>query len=90
MVKVRFTTALNRFFPDLREMDVDAFTVNEVITKAEDLHPGIKSYLLEEDGSLRKHVNIFIDEELIGDRRGLTDPVSEGNEVLIFQALSGG
>ena len=90
MAKVRFTTALNRFFPDLKEIEVEAPTLNDVIQRTDEQFPGIKGYLLEEDGSLRKHVNIFIDEELIRDRRKLTDEVAEENEILIFQALSGG
>jgi molybdopterin synthase sulfur carrier subunit len=90
MAKVRFTTALNRFFPDLKEIEVEAPTLNDVIQRTDEHFPGIKGYLLEEDGSLRKHVNIFIDEELIRDRRKLTDDVAEKNEILIFQALSGG
>ena len=69
---------------------MEAQTVSEVITQAEQLFPGIRGYLLEEDGSLRKHVNIFIDEDLIRDRDRLSDQVSPSNEVLIFQALSGG
>ncbi len=90
MATVKFTSALNRFFPDLKDLQVDAQNVGEVITKAEELFPGIRGYLLEEDGSLRKHVNIFIDEDLIRDRNKLTDQVAPSNEVLIFQALSGG
>ncbi|MCA6074509.1 MoaD/ThiS family protein [Fulvivirga sedimenti] len=90
MATVKFTSALNRFFPDLKELQVEAGNVSDVITKAEEIYPGIRAYLLEEDGSLRKHVNIFIDEDLIHDRNKLSDPVRPANEVLIFQALSGG
>jgi len=90
MAKIRFTSALNRFFPDLREIDVDAPTVNEVIARTDEHFPGIKSYILEEDGSLRKHVNIFIDDQLILDRKKLSDQIEGAGEILIFQALSGG
>ena len=90
MAKVKFTTALNRFFPDLKEIEVEGPTLNEVIKRTDEHFPGIKGYLLEEDGSLRKHVNIFIDEELVRDRKKLTDEVAGENEILIFQALSGG
>ena len=90
MAKIKFTSALNRFFPDLTEMEIHASTIQEVLIKTEQKYPGLKSYLLEEDGSLRKHVNIFINDELIHDRKALTDEVSDDNEILIFQALSGG
>ncbi len=90
MAKVKFTSALSRFFPGLTDMQVSGETVGEVLKKINQEVPGIDSYLLEEDGSLRKHVNIFIKEDLISDRQSLSDPVKSGDEVLIYQALSGG
>ena len=90
MAKVKFTSALSRFFPGLSDMQVQGNTVSEVLHQISTEVPGIDSYLLEEDGSLRKHVNIFIKEDLIQDRQALSDPVHPGDEVLIYQALSGG
>ncbi|MEM9328303.1 MAG: MoaD/ThiS family protein [Bacteroidota bacterium] len=90
MATVKFTSALGRFFPGLSEMQVSGGTIKEVITKVASEVPGIDGYLLEEDGSLRKHVNIFIKEDLIQDRQALSDPVRQSDEVLIYQALSGG
>ena len=90
MVKIRFTSALKRFYPDLKEESVDGGKVSEVLEKIGQKYPGILGYLLEEDGSLRKHVNIFIKDELIQDRLQLSDEVAEGDEILVYQALSGG
>ncbi len=90
MARVKFTTALNRFFPDLEELVVPGHTVHEVMQQVGEAVPGISSYLLEEDGSLRKHVNVFIKEDLILDRNKLSDPVDDRDEILIYQALSGG
>lgn len=90
MANVKFTSALNTFFPDLKDMKVQGDTVNELIISINKTTPGISNYLLEEDGSLRKHVNIFIEQDLIKDRSKLSDTVSEKDEVLIYQALSGG
>ena len=90
MASVKFTSALNRFFPDLKEMEVSGGTVSQVLEGATAKVPGLSRYLLEDDGSLRKHVNIFIKEELIKDREKLSDKVTETDEVLIYQALSGG
>jgi hypothetical protein len=41
-------------------------------------------------GSLRQHVNIFVEDELIADRARLTDVVKPDSKVYILQALSGG
>ena len=90
MPQVKFTSALQRFFPDLKSQEVQGNTIAEVLHGIEQQYPGLSDYLLEEDGSLRKHVNIFLKEEMIKDRDQLTDPVQSSDEVLIFQALSGG
>ena len=71
-------------------MNVGGDTVHQVVSHVNRNVPGLQAYLLEEDGSLRKHVNIFVKEELIQDRVKLSDPVHEHDEILIYQALSGG
>lgn len=90
MAKVKFTSALKRFFPTLEEVEMEGNSVNEVLERVNIKYPGMNSYLLEEDGSLRKHVNIFLGDELILDRIGLSDQVNSQDKILIFQALSGG
>lgn len=90
MPTVKFTYALKRFFPDLGDLDVIADDLPAVIDAVEKDFPGLKKYVLDEQGALRKHVNIFVDGELIRDRRQLTDAVQKGSEVFIMQALSGG
>ena len=90
MPKVNFTSALKRFFPDLSELSVEGSSVSQVLVQVEKKFPGISNYLLEEDGSLRKHVNVFVKDDLIRDRISLSDKVGESDNVLIYQALSGG
>lgn len=90
MAKVKFTAALTRFFPGLQELEVEGGTVQEVLRRVNAEVPGVINYLLEEDGSLRKHVNIFVKDELIKDRNTLSDEVHSRDEMLIYQALSGG
>lgn len=90
MAKVKFTSALKPFFPDLSEMEVQADTIHDIIECVNHRVPGISSYLLDENGGLRKHVNVFICEDLIKDRINLSDTVNDHDEVLIYQALSGG
>ena len=90
MAKVRFTSALTRFFPHLTEMEIQGKTVKEALLNVEKNCPGILHYLVEDNGQLRTHVNIFLGDELIKDRQTLNDEVSQQDELLIFQALSGG
>ena len=90
MAKLKFTSALKRFFPTLEETSIQAHSVKEALDLLEAQHPGISGYLLEDDGSLRKHVNIFLKNEMITDRTTLSDKVTEQDEILVYQALSGG
>jgi len=90
MPRVKFTSHLRRFFPDLDEVTIEAGTIAEVVAALDRRHPGLADYLVDEHGSLRKHVNIFIGESLVADRKGLRDPVGSGDEVYVMQALSGG
>jgi molybdopterin converting factor small subunit len=90
MPTVRFTYALQRFFPGLKNTPANGRTLAEILDEMEVNYPGVRSYLLDEQGSLRKHVNIFIDGALIQDRTALSDLFSEDSEIYILQALSGG
>ncbi len=92
MATVHLTRHLFTFFPQLagKEIVVEAATVAEVVRALEGLAPGIGYYICDERGRLRTHVNIFVDTQMIRDRRGLSDAVGAGDPVHILQALSGG
>ena len=93
MPQVRYTKHLARFFPDLAnhsQLDIPGSTVAEVVDNLDHSYPGLAAYIVDERGSLRKHVNIFLDDELIHDRQTLKDPVADTDRLFIFQALSGG
>ena len=93
MAAVRYTKHLVRFFPDLAnhsQLDIPGATVAELIDNLDQAYPGLAAYIVDERGALRKHVNIFLDDELIHDRQTLQDPVAETDRLYIFQALSGG
>ena len=91
MPNVHFTTHLQRFFPTLQQgTKAEGHTVAEVIRSLEQQQPGLAAYIIDERGALRKHVNIFVNDELVTDRQGLSDVVGQQTRVFIFQALSGG
>lgn len=90
MPTVKFTKALKRFFPALQDTAASGSTLNDILSEMDAHYPGVKSYLLDEQGKLRKHVNIFIDGNMITDREMLGDALTDHSEVYIIQALSGG
>lgn len=90
MAIIKFTYALKRFYPDLDDLEIEVRNVNELLNKIDIKYSGIKNYLVDDRGALRKHVNIFVDGELILDREKMTDTLKNESEVFIMQALSGG
>jgi sulfur-carrier protein len=92
VAKVELTRHLYQFFPQLegKEITVEAATVADVVREMERIAPGFAFYVCDELGRLRRHVNIFVEETSIGDRRTLSDPVAPASRVFIMQALSGG
>ena len=90
MAIVNFTYALKRFFPKIQSCEIEATNVKDLVEQLESKYPGIKDYILEDHGMLRKHVNIFINNNLISDRQNLSDLLENSSEVYVMQALSGG
>lgn len=92
VVQVQLTRHLFAYFPQLdgQLLEVEATDVAGVVRALEARAPGIGFYLCDERGRLRPHVNVFIGNTLIRDRRNLSDTVSAGDKVSILQALSGG
>lgn len=90
MPVVKFTRALSRFYPDLDQMELSVENLPGLLLKLDEKFPGLKDYIVDEQGALRKHVNIFIDGSLIKDRESLGDTFSNESEIFIMQALSGG
>lgn len=90
MPTIKFTANLKRFYPELSEIEMDSLDLNEILDELESRFKGLKDYVVDEQGQLRKHVNIFIGDELIQDRIKLSDAVKPTDEIYIIQALSGG
>ena len=92
MATVELTRHLYTYFPALDgvSLSVSATTVAEVVRAMEEMAPGFAFYVCDERGRLRQHVNVFVDEQMVGDRGRLSDAVQPDSRVLIMQALSGG
>ncbi|MGE0314021.1 MAG: MoaD/ThiS family protein [Lautropia sp.] len=92
MVTVKTTPHLHRFFPMLadREIRVPAGSAAQVLQAMNAIAPGFSDYVLDEQGALRRHVTVSIDDAVLIDRRTLSDRVPDGGTLFVFQALSGG
>lgn len=90
MPRVQFTKHLVRFFPALRDGEFAGATLAEVLASIDRAHPGLAGYLVDDRGAIRKHVNVFLGDDLVRDRERVSDPLPPGRTISIFQALSGG
>ncbi len=89
MIRVCFTENIQRHVACPAE-DVRGDTVRAVLDAVFEMNPVARSYVLDEQGTLRKHMAVFIDGKQISDRITLSDPVPADSEVYVMQALSGG
>jgi hypothetical protein len=92
MPTVKMTPHLYRFFPVFENttIKVPAGSVAEVLRAVNYIAPGFTDYVLDDNGALRRHVNLSVNETLVIDRKTLSDHVPDDGTVYIFQALSGG
>lgn len=63
---------------------------SELLRALWDLHPALRDRIVDEQGEVRQHINIFVGSESIRFADGLKTPVPDGSEVLIVPAVSGG
>ena len=89
MPHVVFTPALQRHVA-CPPADVEGATVREALERVFGQNPRARSYVLDEQGALRKHMVVFVDGEAILDRAGLSDGVGADSQIYVMQALSGG
>ena len=88
--KLKIPSPLRRFTNNQSELDVDGKNIKEVLDQLFNSHQDIKNHLIEEDGSLRNFVNIFINGEDIRQKGGLEAEVPDGSDVRIIPSIAGG
>jgi len=89
-VSVRIPTQLRSLTGDAAELSVDSGTVGEVLAGLEAAYPGMGERLFNDDGTLRRFVNVFVADEDIRFLQGLDTPVTAGQTVSIVPAVAGG
>jgi molybdopterin synthase sulfur carrier subunit len=89
MARVVFTSNIQRHVicPDA---DAPGQTVREVLENVFAENSQARSYVLDDQSALRKHMTIFIDGQMVRDRKRLDDAVSDTSVIHVLQALSGG
>lgn len=89
MVRVSFPQVLQRHVA-CPPVDVDARTVRAALEAAFAVYPTVRGYLFDDTGSLRPHVTVFVDGDVVRNRTTLAQSVRAQAHIDVLQALSGG
>lgn len=90
MIKVRIPTPLRPLTRGQGEVETHGANVAEMIENLNATHPGVKERLCDENGELRRFVNIYVNEEDVRFLEGKGTALKDGDEVSIVPAIAGG
>ncbi|WP_372408873.1 MoaD/ThiS family protein [Streptomyces luteireticuli] len=89
-VTVRIPTILRTYTANQAEVPAEGATLAEVIADLERNHPGIGGRVLDDDGKLRRFVNVYVNDDDVRFEGGLAAPTPDGAGVSIIPAVAGG
>jgi sulfur-carrier protein len=86
MAVVRLRAPLSELAGGKRELELDGATVREVLQDLERRHPDVRGWILDERGSIREHINVFVNKEYGREETA----VAAGDRLHVLPAISGG
>jgi molybdopterin synthase sulfur carrier subunit len=89
-VQVRIPTPLRKLTGNKGAIEASGDTIEEIFETLEKQFPGMKEKLYNEDGSLKRFVNIYINKKDIRSMEGEKTVVKDGDEIAIIPAIAGG
>jgi molybdopterin synthase sulfur carrier subunit len=88
--KVRIPTPLRKLTNNEEVVDVYATTVAAAFVELQSRFPGIQERLMDENGEIRRFVNVYVNEEDIRFLQNQQTPLKDGDEISIIPAIAGG
>ncbi|MCL3817714.1 MoaD/ThiS family protein [Aeromicrobium wangtongii] len=89
-INVRIPTILRTYTQDQSQVAAEGETLVEVLDSLESSFPGIRARVVDDEGKLRRFVNIYVAEEDVRFSEGLDTPTPDGSQVSIIPAVAGG
>ncbi len=90
VVQVRIPTILRTYTGGESQVSASGSTLAEVIDDLEQSYPGIKGRILDEQGAIRRFVNVYVGNDDVRFVDGLSTPTKEGEQVSVIPAVAGG
>ncbi|MFC5722538.1 MoaD/ThiS family protein [Streptomyces gamaensis] len=89
-VNVRIPTILRTYTGGRAEVPAEGETLGEVLASLETNHPGIAARVLDEQGRLRRFVNVYVNDDDVRFEGGLAAATPDGSGISIIPAVAGG
>ncbi len=89
-VTIRIPTTLRTLTGGESQVQVDGATVGEALSALDSAHPGFRDRLFDDDGSLRRFVNVFLADDDVRYLDGVDTAVPDGETISIIPAVAGG
>lgn len=89
-IQVRIPTPLRKLTGENEVVEAEGATVSEIFKSLETTYPGLGERILDEQGAVRRFVNVYVNEDDIRFLSDLATPVKEGDEISIVPAIAGG
>ena len=89
-ITIHVPHALRAYCEGAAELFLSAASVRAVLDELEWLHPSLYRSICDETGTVRRHVNLFVNESHVRDRDGLDTVLVPGDVITILPAVSGG
>ncbi|MCD9155211.1 MoaD/ThiS family protein [Aeromicrobium duanguangcaii] len=89
-VSVRIPTILRNYTNDESQVSAEGENLSAVIESLEASYPGIRARIVDEDGKLRRFVNVYVAEEDVRFADGLDTRTVDGTQISIIPAVAGG
>jgi sulfur-carrier protein len=89
-VLVRIPTPLQKFTKNQSEVHIEGATVSEIIVQLDEHFPGVRERLCDDQGAVRKFINLYLNDEDIRFMDGEQTCVKDGDELAIIPAIAGG
>jgi molybdopterin synthase sulfur carrier subunit len=89
-VSVRVPTILRTYTGGESEVSADGSTLRDVLESLDRSYPGIKGRIIDEQGALRRFVNVYIGNDDVRFLDGLDTPTADGTQISVIPAVAGG
>lgn len=90
MPTISLPSLMKYYVDDLLEVQVAGSTVSQAISDLTAHYPTIKTHIVDNQGKLRRYVNLFVNQENINNLDGLNTSIEESDKIILMPSISGG